>query len=66
MGFELDAGSSRFPAVIAVDAGKRRDAVDLFFYTRVEGQGTALRITLTAPQWENLKFLLDTPAPAAS
>jgi hypothetical protein len=64
MAVKLDAGSSnRFPAVIAVDANRRGDAIDLFFHTRIEGQGAALRITLTFPQWENLKFLVDGPKP---
>ena len=59
MGVKLDAGSNRFPAVISVDAYKRDNAVNLIFNTRIEGQGAALRITLTFPQWENLKFLVD-------
>jgi len=63
---ELDPGHNRFPAVIAVDANKRGDAVDLVFLTRIEGQGAALRITLTSPQWENLKFLVEAPKPARS
>jgi hypothetical protein len=66
MAVKLDAGSSRFPAVISVDANKQGDAVNLFFYTRIEGQGAALQITLTFPQWENLKFLVDGPKPAGS
>ena len=66
MGVILDAGSSRFPAVIAVDADKRGDAVDLIFHTRIEGQWAGLRITLTSPQWENLKFLVERPNPAGS
>lgn len=66
MAVELDVGTSRFPPVIAVDANKRGDAVDLFFYTRIEGQGAALRITITFPQWENLKFLVDDPKPAGA
>jgi hypothetical protein len=61
MGVELDMGSSRFPAVIWVDADKRGEAVNLFFGTSVEGQGAALRVTLTSSQWENLKFLVDGP-----
>jgi len=61
----LDPGASRFPTVIAVDADKRRDAVDLIFNTRIGGEWAALRITLTLPQWENLKFLVEGPAPAA-
>jgi hypothetical protein len=66
MGVTLDPGYSRFPAVIAVDANKRSDAVDLVFMTRIEGQGAALRIPITFPQWENLKFLVDGPKPAGS
>jgi hypothetical protein len=67
MGVKLDAGSdNRFPAVIWVDANKRGKAVNLIFGTRVEGQGAALRVTLTSPQWENLKFLVDDPKAAAS
>ena len=66
MGVTLDPGYSRFPAIIAVDANKRGDAVDLIFMTRIEGQGAALRIPLTLPQWENLKFLVDGPKAAAS
>jgi hypothetical protein len=38
----------------------------LIFNTRVEGQGVALQIMLTHPQWENLKFLVDGPKPAVS
>jgi hypothetical protein len=63
---KLDAGSNRFPAVLAVDANKRGDAVDLIFLTRIEGQGAALRIMFTFPQWENLKFLVDAPTPGAA
>ena len=66
MGIQLDPGYSRFPAVIAVDANKRGNAVDLIFLTRIEGQGAALRITLTSPQWENLKFLVEGSKPAGS
>jgi hypothetical protein len=66
MGVTLDVGHNRFPAVIAVDADKRGDAVSLIFMTRIEGQGAALRVTLTSPQWENLKFLVEGPKPAAS
>ena len=62
----LDPGASRFPTVIAVDANKRSDAVELIFNTRIEGEWAALRITLTVPQWENLKFLVEGPAPAAA
>jgi hypothetical protein len=59
---ELDAGrSNQFPKAIWVDADKRGDAIILIFGSRVEGQGAALRVTLTAPQWENLKFLVDSP-----
>jgi hypothetical protein len=64
MAVMLDPGSDRFPAVIAVDANKRGGAVDLTFYTRIEGQGAALRITLAGPQWENLKFLVEGPKPS--
>jgi hypothetical protein len=66
MGPKLDAGSNRFPAVISVDANKRGNAVNLIFSTRIEGQAAALQITLTFPQWENLKFLVDRPKPAGS
>jgi len=62
MGVRLDAGMrSQFPAVIWVDADKQGDAVHLIFGTRIEDQGTALRIRLTSPQWENLKFLVERP-----
>jgi len=40
---KLDAINNQFPPVIAVDANKRGDAVDLIFMTRIEGQGAALR-----------------------
>ena len=61
---ELDAGrSNQFPKVIWVDADKRGDAIILIFGSRVEGQGAALRVTLTSPQWENLKFFVDGPTP---
>ncbi len=66
MAIELDPGNHRFPGVIAVDATKRGDAVDLIFNTRIEGQGAALRITLTSSQWDNLKFLVDGPRPTGS
>jgi hypothetical protein len=66
MGVKLDARSNRFPAVTWVDADERGEAVNLSFGTRVEGQGTALRVTLTLPQWENLKFLVDGPKPAGN
>jgi hypothetical protein len=56
---EWEAGMSPFPTVIWVDANKRNDAINLIFGTRIEGQGSALRIRLTRPQWENLKFLVD-------
>jgi hypothetical protein len=60
---ELDAGrANQFPEVIWVDADKRGDAIILIFGSRVEGQGAALRVTLTSPQWENLKFLVERPA----
>jgi hypothetical protein len=61
MGVKLDVGNSRFPAVVWVDAGKRGEAVTLIFGTRIEGQGAALRVTLTSAQWDNLKFLADGP-----
>jgi hypothetical protein len=61
---KVDAGSSRFAAVISMDADKRGDAVNLIFNTRIEGQGAALRIALTSPQWETLKFLVDGLKPA--
>ena len=61
---KLDVGSNRFPEVISVDADKRSDAVNLMFNTRIEGQGAALRIKLTFPQWENLKFLVEHNPPA--
>jgi hypothetical protein len=61
MEVRLDVASSQFPAVIWLDADKRDDAVDLIFGTRIEGQGGALRIRLTSPQWENLKFLVEGP-----
>jgi hypothetical protein len=61
MGVRWYAGSSQFPAVIWVDVDKRDDAIHLIFGTRIEGQGAALRIRLTSPQWENLKFLVDGP-----
>ena len=66
MGAKLDVGSSRFPAVIWVDADKQGEAVNLIFGTRFEGQGAAHRIALTSSQWENLKFLVDGPKPAGS
>jgi len=56
---EWTAATSPFPTVIWVDANKRNDAINLIFGTRIEGQGSALRIRLTRPQWENLKFLVD-------
>jgi hypothetical protein len=59
MGVTLDVGNNRFPAVIWVDADKRGTAVTLIFGSRVEGQGAALRVTLSPAQWENLKFLVD-------
>ena len=61
MSVTLDVGTSRFPAVTWVDAEKRGEAVHLIFGTRVEGQGAALRVTLTSSQWENLKFLVEGP-----
>jgi hypothetical protein len=44
---------------------KRGDAVILIFGTRIKGQGTGLRVSLTLAQWENLKFLVDGPKPVA-
>lgn len=64
MGVNVDVGNNRFPAVTWVDAEKRGEAVCLIFGTRVEGQGAALRVTLSSPQWENLKFLVDGPTPS--
>ena len=65
MAVELDAGrTSQFPEVIWVDADKRGDVINLTFGTRIEGQGAGLRVSLTLPQWENLKFLVDVLKPA--
>ena len=64
MTVNLDAGNSQFPVVNAVDASKQNNTVNLTFLTRVEGQGAALRVTLTVPQWENLKFLVEGQKPA--
>jgi hypothetical protein len=65
MAVELDAGTrSRFPEVVWVDANKRGNTVSLTFGTRIEDQGTALQVSLTSQQWENLKFLADGPKPA--
>ncbi len=64
MGVRLDAGmSSQFPAVIWVDADKRGETINLIFGTRIERQGAGLRVSLTLPQWENLKFLVEGPKP---
>jgi hypothetical protein len=63
MVIELSVGKNQFPEVIWVDADKRGDAVHLTFGSRTEGQGAALRITLTRPQWENLKFLVESGGP---
>jgi len=49
-----------------VAADKRDGATTLIFGARVEGQGTALKVTLTSSQWKNLKFLVDGPEPAGS
>jgi hypothetical protein len=65
MAVELDVGMSRFPAVLWVDADKRGEAINLIFGTRIEGQGAGLQVSLTLPQWENLKFFVDGPKPAA-
>jgi hypothetical protein len=60
-----EAGIHQFPAVIWVDAMSYEDAtVILTFGTRIEGQPASLRIKLTQPQWENLKFLVDGPKPS--
>jgi hypothetical protein len=61
MGIKFDAESSRFPPVTWVDANKQGDTVNLIFGRRIESQGAALRITLSFPLWENLKFLVDGP-----
>jgi hypothetical protein len=62
MAVELDAGrTSQFPEVIWVDADRRGNVINLTFGTRIEGQGAGLRVSLTLPQWENLKFLVDDP-----
>jgi hypothetical protein len=66
MGINFDAESSRFPAVIWVDANRQGDVVNLIFGRRIEDQGTPLRITITSGQWENLKFLVDDPKPAGT
>ena len=58
---KLEGGSSGFPTVIWVDADKRGQAINLTFGSQVEGQGAALQISLTSPQWENLKFLVEGP-----
>jgi hypothetical protein len=58
---EWEAGISQFPTVNWVDADKRYGGVDLIFGTRIEGQGSSLRIRLSRLQWENLKFLIDGP-----
>jgi hypothetical protein len=65
MGSNWDPACGRFPTVTAVDANKRGDDLDLIFHTRIDGQGATLRITLTFAQWENLKFLVEAPQPAA-
>jgi hypothetical protein len=56
---EWEAGSSRFPAVIWVDAKKQNGGIELIFGTRIEGQPSILRVRLSPPQWENLRFLVD-------
>jgi len=63
---EWEIGTSQFPPVTWVDANKGNDAIDLIFGTRIEGQGANLRIRLTKPQWENLKFLVDSTKPTGS
>jgi hypothetical protein len=64
MAVEFNMGRNIFPAVIWVDADKTGGRVNLIFGTRIEGQGTALQVSLTLPQWENLKFLADGPTSA--
>jgi hypothetical protein len=44
-----------------MDADKQGEVVNLIFGTRVEGQGAGLRVALTSSQWENLKFLVESP-----
>jgi hypothetical protein len=56
---EWEAGISQFPTVIWVDAKKQNGGIELSFGTRIEGQPSILRIRLSQPQWENLKFLVD-------
>lgn len=60
MPIELQADTiSQFPTIIWVDANEQNDRINLIFGSRIEGQGAAVRITLTRAQWENLKFLVD-------
>jgi hypothetical protein len=62
MPIELEAGKTgQFPTVIWLDADERSAGINLVFGSRIEGQGAALRIKLSRPQWENLKFLVDGP-----
>ena len=63
MGIKLDVGMSGFPAVLWVDADKQGEAVNLIFGTRIEEQGAGLRVSLTWPQWENLKVLVERQMP---
>ena len=63
---EWEIGTSQFRPVTWVDANEGNDAIDLMFGTRIEGQGANLRIRLTKPQWENLKFLMDSTEPTGS
>jgi hypothetical protein len=62
---ELNIGRNKFPAVTWVDVDRQGNAVNLIFGTRIEGHGAGLQVSLTLPQWENLKFLVDGPKPAA-
>jgi hypothetical protein len=62
MPLDLQAGTfSRFPTIIWVDANDRNGGINLIFGTRIEGQAASVQITLTRPQWENLKFLVEGP-----
>jgi hypothetical protein len=60
-----EAGVSQFPTVDWVDAKKRIGDIDLIFGTRIEDQGSSLRIRLSRAQWETLKFLIDGPEKVA-
>jgi hypothetical protein len=63
---QREANTGPFPTVIWVDASQRNDAINLIFGTRIEGEGTHLGVTLTRPQWENLKFLVEGSKPSGS